>query len=149
MENSFNIKKIRIENNKNQNEVAELMNVSRSSYSMWETNNNIFPIARLIDFCNIFKVSVDYALGLSLTNNKVFGDIDKIKSGTRLKEFRKESKLTQAKLADYLKTHMTVICNYEKGRYIIATPFLYTICKKYNISADYLLGRIDNPMYLK
>ena len=109
MENSFNIKKIRIENNKNQNEVAELMNVSRSSYSMWETNNNIFPIARLIDFCNIFKVSVDYALGLSLTNNKVFGDIDKIKSGTRLKEFRKESKLTQAKLADYLKTHMTVI----------------------------------------
>ena len=36
----------------------------------------------------------------------------------------------------------------EKGKYLISIPFLYTICKKYNISADYLLGKIDNPKYL-
>lgn len=27
----------------------------------------------------------------------------------------------------------------------IATPFLYTICKEYNVSADYLLGKINKP----
>ena len=38
---------------------------------------------------------------------------------------------------------------YEKGKTLILTSFLYTICKKYNISADYLLGKIDEPKYLK
>ena len=47
-----------------------------------------------------------------------------------------------------LNTVHPVISNYESGKFLIATPFLYTICKKYNISADYLLGKIDNPKYL-
>ena len=72
-----------------------------------------------------------------------------LKSGNRLKEFRKENKLTQTKLASILNTTQSVIADYERGRYFISTPFLYTICKKYNISADYLLGRIDNPKYIK
>ena len=43
-----------------------------------------------------------------------------------------------------------IIEEYKKNNceFLIATPFLYTICKKYNISADYLLGKIDNPKYL-
>ena len=76
-------------------------------------------------------------------------NIVKYKMGERLKEFRKNNKLTQSKLAVILNTTQSVIADYERGRYLIATPFLYTICKKYNISADYLLGKIDNPKYLK
>ena len=60
--------------------------------------------------------------------------------------FRKSQKLTQVKLASILNTVQPVIANYEKGKNLIATPFLYTICKKYNISADYLLGKIDEPI---
>ncbi len=48
-----------------------------------------------------------------------------------------------------LNTVHPVITNYENGKHLIATPFLYTICSKYNISADYLLGKIDSPKYLK
>ncbi len=51
--------------------------------------------------------------------------------------------MTQDKLAKILNTNQSVIANYERGRTVIATPFLYTICKKYHISADYLLGKID------
>ena len=47
------------------------------------------------------------------------------------------------KVAKELNTTGTVICGYESGRRIIATPFLYQICHKYHVSADYLLGRID------
>ena len=61
----------------------------------------------------------------------------------RLKELRKEFKLTQDKLAKLLETTQSVVCGFEKGRNLIATPFLYTICHKYHVSADYLLGRID------
>ncbi len=76
-------------------------------------------------------------------------EIDRKKIGSRLKEFRKEHNLTQAKLAQVLNTVHQVINNYENGNRLIATPFLYTICSKYNISADYLLGRTDNPKVFK
>ena len=145
-----NIKKIREKSNKSQEDIAEILNVSRSSYAMWESGNEIFPIKRLIDFSNLFQVSVDYIFGF---NNELTyknsSDYKKELSQERLKELRKENKLTQEKLADILNTNKSVICGYEKGRYIIATPFLYTICKKYNISADYLLGKVDNPKYFK
>ena len=67
----------------------------------------------------------------------------------RLKEFRKENKLSQVKLSFLLNVAKGTIGNYETARSLIATPFLYTICKKYHISADYLLGKVDSPKYLK
>lgn len=147
MFNTENIKNIRIKNNKTQDETAKLLNVSRSSYAMWESNNEIIPIKRLIDFCDLFNVSIDYILGLNKKKYNIT-KYNKVISANRLKNFRKENKLTQEKLAKLLNTNKSVICGYEKGRYLIATPFLYTICKKYNISADYLLGKTNNPKYL-
>ena len=47
-----------------------------------------------------------------------------------------------------IKSQSSTISKIENGHNIIATPFLYQICKKYNISADYLLGKIDSPKYL-
>ena len=76
-------------------------------------------------------------------------EIDSLKVGMRLKEFRKDHKLTQEKLASELNMARSALANYERGRNIIATPFLYTICTKYNISADYLLGKIDEKITLK
>ena len=146
---NIDIKKIRMESNKHQEETAKLLHISRSSYAMWESGNEIIPIKRLIDFSNIFNVSIDYIFKLNSKKYNKLSTYNKELSSTRLKEFRKENKLTQEKLAKILNTNKSVICGYEKGRYIIATPFLYQICKKYNISADYLLGKIDNPKYLK
>lgn len=148
MFNADNIKKIRLEHNLSQGDVAKKLNVSRSSYAMWETNNNIFPIKRLIEFCNLFEISLDYTLSLTNYTNKVEQNYEISKMSFRLVEIRKEKHLTQEKLANILNTNKSVICNYEKGRNMIATPFLYTICKKYGISADYLLGRTDSPKYL-
>ena len=149
MYNTINIKNIRLNADKTQKDIADLMNISRSTYALWESNNNIFPIDRLVDFCNIFNISLDYVLNLSFKKTYIKANINIDKSSKRLKNLRKEFNLTQEKLALYLKTNKSVICNYEKKRSIIATPFLYDICKKYNISADYLMGRIDNPKYLE
>lgn len=148
MYNINNLKKIRINANKSQEEVAKELDVSRSSYAMWESNNEIIPIKRLLDFCELYQASLDYIFNLTEKKYQQIKNFDKNKYIIRLKEFRKENKLTQEKLANVLNTNKSVICGYEKGRYIIATPFLYTICKKYHISADYLLGKIDNPKYL-
>jgi len=139
------MKEIRLENNILQKDIAKILNLSVYTYSHYETKDTIIPINHLISFCDYLSISIDYIL--ELNNHKNYKNynkgIDNIKAGTRLKEFRQENKITQAKLAGILNTNQSVIANYERGRNVIATPFLYTICKKYKISADYILGKID------
>ena len=71
------------------------------------------------------------------------------KTSERLKIVRKENNLTQIELAKILNVDNSMLAKYESGKYLISTPYLYTICKKYNVSADYLLGKTDEPKYLK
>lgn len=146
-----NLKKLRIEKNLTQEEIAKILNIAKQTYNHYELQENILPIKHLNTISNFYNVSIDYILGLTDTKNYPNSkkEINNIEAGNRLKEFRKENKLTQVKLASILNTTFSSIAFNEKGRNLIATPFLYTICKNYNISADYLLGKIDNPKYLK
>ena len=145
------LKKLRLDNNLTQKDVANILNIARQTYNHYEIQESIIPVKYLNVLANYYQVSIDYILGLTSTlvpsNN--LEQIDFILSGNRLKEWRKDEKLTQTKLAEVLNTFHTVVVDYEKGRNLIATPFLYTICKKYHVSADYLLGRIDEPKYIK
>lgn len=145
------LKEVRIENSKTQKDVAVFLNISEYTYSHYETEYVIMPIKHLISFCDYFNVSLDYIFGLSdlknYSNLKIGVDMQLVSNN--LKEFRKEQHLTQVKLASILNIGKGTIADYERGRYLIATPFLYDICKRYKISADYLIGRIDNPKYLK
>lgn len=137
------LKEVRENNNLSQTEMATILNINRSTYGHYETEYQTIPINHLINFCDYFNISINYVLGISDNSKIKFKKINTKIAGERLKEFRKNNNLTQEKLATILNTTKTVICGYEKGRYMIATPFLYTICKKYHVSADYLLGRID------
>lgn len=145
------LKEIRIENKLLQSEIAKILGVAESTYSHFESGDAIITVERLNIFCNYFNVSIDYMFGNSKNKNHVIlnTNLDKDAFKIRFKEFRKENKLTQKKLSEELNIGISVISGYEIGRYIIATQFLYTICKKYNISADYLLGKTNKPKYLK
>ncbi len=139
------LKSIRDEKEITQEIIAKHLGIHKGLYSQYETEYSIIPLKHLITICDYFKVSMDYILNFSQTNNynKLNMEMNKTKTGTRLKEFRKSQKLTQEKLAEILNTTHSVIADYERGRYLIATPFLYTICKNYHISADYMLGFKD------
>ena len=69
-------------------------------------------------------------------------------SARRIVQFRKDNKITQSELAKVLNTSQSTLSAYEHGETLILTSFLYTICKNYNVSADYLLGKVDEPKYL-
>ena len=144
------IKKLREEQNKTQQEIASILGIARQTYNHYEIQDSIIPLKHLNNLANYYNVSIDYIF--ELTKQRKYSNFKKEininLSKERLKAFRKEQKLTQVKLANILNTFHTVIVDYEHGKNLIATPFLYTICKKYNISADYLLGKIDNPKYL-
>ena len=139
-----------------ENEYVNAMQNGRQSANVVIEKADYFS---LMEICNEMEIryfpfflgfnSVTFDFTEEKKYNSINNKLDKIKSGIRLKELRKELKLTQLKLATILNTTQSVIADYEKGRYLIATPFLYTICQKYHISADYLLGKIDSPKYLK
>ena len=147
---SDNLKFLCERNGNSYTQLAKILNISKSRFSLYINEKEIMPLTYLNTLCDYFEVSLDFIFNFTKTNlyKNSQKEINKLEVGKRLKEFRKENKLTQEKLASILNTVHPVISNYESGKFLIATPFLYTICKKYNISADYLLGKIDNPKYL-
>ena len=144
------LKRLRNEKNLTQSEISKMLEISRGLYSQYEIADKIIPLTHLNKLCNYFQVSIDYIFELSKEKKyiNIRDEIDREETCRRLKEFRKENKLTQEKLAKLLNTSHSVISSYEKNNTLISTGYLYTICKKYNISADYLLGKIDNPKKL-
>lgn len=142
---SEKLKVLKENNNLTQEKLAKVLNIERSAYSLYEMEYTLMPIKHLNSLANYFNVSLDYMFGFTdkTSYENSICEIDKLKAGERLKIFRKDLKISQTKLAAILNSSFSTIAGYEQGRYIIATPFLYTICKKYKVSADYLLGKID------
>ena len=133
-----------------QEALGKYLQVTKQAYHHFESEYTIIPIKHLNSLANYFNVSIDYLFGFTKERNYKISknDIDLNIVKVRLKEFRKENKLSQEKLAAFLNVSKGTIGNYESNRNIIATPFLYTICRKYHISADYLLGKINRPKYI-
>jgi len=144
------IKYVREENELTQREMAEILKVKRSAYSLWEINRNIIPLIKLNDFGNYFSLSLDYLVGL-INNRKIViskVELDKKRIGGRIRVVRKELNLTQEKLAKKFNTTHSVISAYEAGKTLIPTIFLVEFAKISNVSLDWFCGRSDKK-YLK
>jgi len=61
----------------------------------------------------------------------------------RLKELREEHNLTKAQLAKELKFSDACISRWENNLRLPNSESIITICKYFNVSADYLLGLTD------
>ena len=144
------LKKIRERKGVTQSELAALLKVQRPAYTQFENESVTIPLIHLNTLCNYFDVSLDYIFSLTdeLNYSYINKEIRREIFAKRLKEFRKDNKITQVVLSDYLNTPHSTISGYENGITFITTSFLYAICKKYGMSADYLLGRTEGPVYL-
>lgn len=128
-----NIKKIRKEFNLTQKEIASILNVDRTTYTGWETGKNTIPLAKLLDFSNYFKYSIDYILGTSKNNNFTTQlKIDLVTIGKNLKKIRKKFNLTQNDICKFLKIAKSTYSSYETGKILIQTQYIYKIAKKFN-----------------
>ena len=65
--------------------------------------------------------------------------------GLRLKKLRNQMGEKQADLAELLGVKPNQIVEMENGRKTTTFERLTIICQHYNVSADYLLGLIDEP----
>lgn len=147
----MNLKYIRLKNELCQFEVASILGVAKSTYCSWEKEYFTIPLRRLIDFCDYFNVSLDYALGLSEESHyyNMKKGMDKTIHTKRIKFLRRSTNYTQSELAKILNTDNGVISRYENGITLIQTSFLIQYAKLFNASCDYILGRIDEEIKIK
>lgn len=129
-----------------QKEMAKRIDVQQGVYSRWENGKEIIPLRRLNEFCNITGYKMDYIVGLSKNNGRysIVKEIDLKECGERMRKWRKENKITQKELANFLNTTQSTISAYESGKVLILTAFAYQLSKKYKISMDFLCGRSNN-----
>ena len=64
MEYYQRIKNLRIDADKTQQELADLLKTGQSYYAKYENGKRPLPIDRLRDLCLYYNVSADYILGL-------------------------------------------------------------------------------------
>ena len=57
------IRDLREDNDKTQQEIAELLGTSQTMYARYERGANELPIRHLIKLCEYYNVSADYILG--------------------------------------------------------------------------------------
>lgn len=63
--------------------------------------------------------------------------------GARIKELRRETNLSQAKFGEILLVSQDTISLWENGKAIPNTEYVIEICKKFDVSSDYILGLKD------
>ena len=138
---------IRDEANLKQEEMAKILKVSQSNYSRWENGKELIPLNKLNILCNHFKIKMDYVIGISRDSkcNQEY-DFKKEIIGKNLKKLRKENNVTQKELANFLNTTQSTISAYESGKTTLLTAFALQIINKYNISLDWLCGRVNNNL---
>lgn len=131
-------------NDLSKKEFSSILGVSDSIYARWENGIDFIPTKRLCQIASYYKVNIDYILGLS--NKKITinsDDIDINIISNRIKEIRNDMNESLRVFALRLNTSGSTWHAYEKGKVLILGSFLYQICKSYNYSADWILGRTN------
>ena len=138
------IKELRIKNNLPQKDIASYLNISIAAYSQFERMDTLIPIELLNKLANYYHVSLDYLL--KITDNPDIQienkEIDKKIVGENLKKLRKNNKLYQDTLALEIGTSHSLISEYESGKKLVSLTYGYAICKRYQVSLDWLYGKI-------
>lgn len=135
------IKELREYEDYSMSQVADKLNVSKSTYSMWEYGRDIIPLRRLINLANLYHVKIDYLMNLTddRTNTKLYEDVDIQVVANNLHTLRDSLNLTQDKISQMIHISRSTWESYEQGRVLITTFPLYELCKKYNQSAEHIL----------
>ena len=130
-----------------QEELGIILGASKQTISNWETGYVFMPLNKIVRFCNLYNYSLDFVVGLTRKNTQYNKDIKLNPKliGNHLKTLRKNLSLTQQKLSDKCNLYQATYNHYETGYSLIKIIPAYSICKTYNVSMDWLVGRTNNP----
>lgn len=141
-----NLKWCREELEMTQSELGYIFGVSKGTVANWENGYSIISLNKLVKFSNYSNFSLDFICGFTRSNTKLpkIEKLNKTKIGNKLKELRTSLNLTQQKFSEQCHIPQSTYSHYEIGYKLITTLNLYTICKTYNVSMDFIVGRTNN-----
>lgn len=61
------MKDLREDNDLKQENIAEVLNITRQQYQLYESGKRKLPIDKLMQLCKFYNVSADYILGFTNT----------------------------------------------------------------------------------
>ena len=136
---SIRLKDLRENRGLSQQAFANKFGISQSTVGMWESGKrepNFATIQKIADF---FETSIDYILG----NDTISAVCNENMFSERLKTLRKNASLTQTEIAKNLKISQQAYANYETGKRHPDQEMLKKIADFFDVSVDYLLGRVE------
>ncbi|WP_459195782.1 helix-turn-helix domain-containing protein [Wukongibacter baidiensis] len=131
-----NIKRLREEYGLSQAELAEKLSVSEATINFFETDKRPPTYKVLNKILDLFNISADDLLG--------YNTIDPITFGKRLGKLRLERSMTMDELGAILNLKRYNISNYENGKRVPNLETVYHMAEYFQVSIDYLLGRVNN-----
>ena len=144
------MKEIREYCDNTQLEMATMLGVSRSTYAGWENGLDTIPLLKLNDFCNYYKISLDYICGLTsikkclIINDKIDTIIvDPARAGLDKKTIEVINNICPQRIiyvscdTQSLANNLVDLTNYEIKKFYILDMFSYT----YHIECFCILDR--------
>ena len=152
MQNNLILATYRVENKITLKKMAKILNVSLSTYKLYETGIVPMKLEELNTFCNYFNLSLNYLLNFTnipnADNFRTSIDYKYLKFSLRL--FRRQARITQKELAKEFNVSIYSISKYEKDAKHVSLNYLYLFAKKFKVSADYLCGKtLDRNFNIK
>lgn len=93
------LKSLRNERGLKQDDIAEMLNIKRQTYSSWERDNSIPDINTIAYLSNFYEVSTDYILGLT----KIKSRVDKIEDSVIKNQTLGLSQESKKELENYIR----------------------------------------------
>lgn len=115
-----------------QKDISKIFGNNPSTISGWETGKDTIPLEKLVYYANYYKFNLDYLFGLENKNNYI-GPIviNKKNIGSNLKQYRKNTGLTQVQVAALINISQGTYSDYESGTKLIKTIPLYSLSTIY------------------
>lgn len=142
------IKDLREDNDYSQEYISKLLGCSRSNYAMYESGNVKITIEQLAKLADVYNTSVDYLLGITTSKplQTEFTTYGKEKLISNIRALRIEKNLNQSFLAEHvLNCTQASYSQYETGRRSISVDVIIKLSRFYNVSIEFLIGRIETP----
>ena len=137
---------VRESNDLKQREMAEILDVKRSTYAAWEIGQNTISLDYVNKIANYFNISMDYLGFITNTKDKKIkhNELNLKELGRRLRISRKLAKLTQQDISSKFNTTQSVLSSYENGKVMIQTIFIIEWAKLTNTSIDWLCCKTED-----